>query len=132
MAAQNTCAKKVQIKINGTRILYICPKCKSSIIFKKKILGNSLCMKCGQRLDWTNAHDICSETIYAEDSDEAAWIAKQYYEATGFKEEEHIDIDNFRQTVKNGRIELFLLFLDTKSRGRFMRRYAKEGQIHDG
>lgn len=128
----NTSAKLVQIKLEGAAIRYICPKCKERILFKKKYLGNSLCLRCGQRLNWDKVHDICSEVIYAEDSDEAAWIAKQYYEATGLKEEDYIDIDNFRQTVKSNGVELFLLFLDSKSRGRFMRRYAKEGQIHDG
>ena len=128
----NTIAKPVKIDIQGRRILYLCPKCKQSITFKKKIHGNSLCSGCGQRLDWNPAHDISIEVLWAEDSDEAAWIAKEYYAATGMKEDDWIDITKFRQSLRGDGVELYLLFIDKKAHGRFMRKYAKEGIIHDG
>lgn len=128
----NITAKPVLIKFENRRILYICPKCKESIQFKKKYHGNSLCMRCGQRLDWSPAHDISIEVIKAEDSDEAAWIAKEYYSANGMNEDDWINIDNWRRSLRGDGAELYLLFKTKKAHGVFMRRYAKEGQIHDG
>lgn len=132
MSAPNMSAKAIKIELNNNLIQYICPKCKEILQFKKRRTGTSLCMKCGQRLDWSPVHDISSETIIAGDSDEAAWIANEYYKASGFKESDRIDIDHFRQTLKDDENELYLIFFNPKARGRFMRAYAQEGTIHDG
>ena len=128
----NTSAKPILIKYEGNLIRYICPKCKQTIQFKKAFIGRSLCMKCGQRLDWSPVHDICSVVIETEDPDEAAWIANEYYKANGMNEEDWIETDTIRKTMKAEKTELYFLFLNPKSKGRFMRRYAKEGIIHDG
>ena len=124
-------ARPVKIDVQGRRLVYTCPKCKQSISFRKKIRGNSVC-QCGQRLDWSPVHDISAEIIWAEDSDEAAWIAKEYYAAAGLNEDDWIDITQFRQSLRGDGVELYLLFTDKKAYGRFMRKYAKEGIIHDG
>ena len=128
----NSAAKPIKIELEYNLIHYICPKCKQIIKFRKKVHGTSLCMQCGQRLDWEPANSISVEIIQAEDSDEAAWIAKEYYRATGLKEEEYINIDDFRQSLRGNGAELYLLFMNPKAKGRFMRSYAKEGLIHDG
>lgn len=125
-------SKPIKIEFDGRLIRYICPKCKQIIQFKKKIHGNCLCLNCGQRLDWAPAHDICIEVIRAEDADEAAWIAKEYYAANHMNEEDWTDIDNWRLQLRGEGAELYLLFKNKKVHGQFMRRYAKEGLIHDG
>ena len=90
------------------------------------------CKRCGQRLDWNAQDNIYTEVICAKDSDEAAWIAKTYYECTGMKEEDWIDIDTLRQSLRGDGAELYLIFFNPRSHGRFMRKYAKEGIIYDG
>ena len=128
----NNSAKKVIIQYNGRLIRYICPKCKQSIQFKKKIHGNSLCMRCGQRLDWEPVHDISIEVIQAADVDDAAWIARQYYDINKMNEDDWFDIDTLRHTIRGDSIELYLLFFDPKKKGQFMRKYAKDNSANDG
>lgn len=128
----NVNAKPVIIETQGRRILYICPKCRQTITFRKKYHGRSLCMQCGQRLDWSPENDIFVEVVHAEDSDEAAWIAKEYYKTNDMKEEDWIDITEFRNSLRGEGADLGLVFLDKRRHGRFMRVYAKEGTIHDG
>ena len=128
----NDQAKKVQIRFEYPRIIYICPKCRKRIEFLKKIHGNSLCMKCGQRLDWGPVHDISTETIQATDADEAAWLAKLYYETGIIDEKDRMDIDDWRHELRGEGAELYFLFRDNKAHGKFMRRYAKEAPIYDG
>ena len=128
----NVNSKPVQIEFQGRLIRYICPKCHQVIQFYKKYQGKSLCMNCGQRLEWKPAEDICIEVIQTEDSDEAAWIAKEYYSANGMKEEDYLNIDNWRRALRGDGAELYLLFRNQKAHGKFMRKYAKEGIIHDG
>ena len=130
--AMNDISKNVIIKFDGRLIRYLCPKCKRPIQFKKKIHGNSLCFQCGQRLNWEPVHDISTVTIQAMDTDEAAWIAKQYYEVNRMNEDDWISIDELRRTLKSDSVELYLLFLDPKAKGRFMRRYAKDGTVLEG
>lgn len=128
----NVQARKILIKYEGNLIRYICPKCRQPLQFKKRIHGNSLCMRCGQRLDWNPVHDICVEVIQTQDSDESAWIAKTYYDICKVNDEDRIDIDEWRLTLRGEGAELYLLFRDNKTHGAFMRKYAKEGIIHDG
>ena len=128
----NDQAKKVQVRYQDNRILYLCPKCKQSVIFKRKIHGTSLCMRCGQRLDWSDTKDIYAETIQATDADEAAWLATIYYEITNTPEEKRISIDDWRLSLRGRGPELYFLFKDSKQYGKFMRRYAREGIIYDG
>ena len=127
----NTAIKPVLLEYAGNRIFYKCPRCREVLEFKRKYQGRSLCLKCGQRLDWKPAEDISVEVLTTEDSDEAAWIADQYYKACGTPESERLDTDTWRQSL-NGETELYLLFRNRKSHGMFMRKYAKEGIIHDG
>lgn len=125
-------SKPVAVKVDGRLIHYICPQCKKPVAFGKKISMINACKRCKQRLDWKPVEAISAELLYAEDSDEAAWIAKTYYESTGFKEENYIDVDILRQSLRGDGAELYLLFFNPKQHGRFMRKYAKEGTIHDG
>lgn len=128
----NDQAKKVIVSFQKPRIFYICPKCKEPIEFLKKIHGNSLCLKCGQRLDWGPVHDISAETIDATDTDEAAWLAKLYYETESIDEKDRIDIDEWRHELRGDGAELYFIFKNNKAHGKFMRKYAKEGPIYDG
>lgn len=124
--------KKVAIIFEGRLIRYKCPKCNNVLQFHNKHLGKSICQKCGQRLDWSQMEEMCSVTIQANDSDEAAWIAKQYYEINGMKEEDWIDIDELRHSLRGEGCECYLLFKSTKAKGKFMRRYAREASVPDG
>ena len=128
----NDQAKKVKIQLDGNLIRYICPKCHKPIEFLKKYHGTSLCMKCGQRLDWSPVHDICSETIQATDADEAAWLGNLYYQLSPVPGLKPIDIDEWRHDLRSEGAELYFLFMNNKSHGAFMRKYAKEAPIYDG
>lgn len=128
----NENAKPVRIKLDGRKIYYICPKCRKTIQFHKKAHGNSLCMRCGQRLDWSPVHDISSEIIKAADSDEVAWLAKIYYTACGMNEDDWITLDELRHSLRGDGAELYFLFLNKKAHGAFMRKISKEGIIYDG
>ena len=124
--------KPVQLKLEGKVLHYICPKCKEPITFRRRYQGKSLCLKCGQRLDWSPVNDLYIEVVQAADSDEAAWIAKEYYKTNEMKEEDWIDITDFRNSLRGQGAELYLIFGNKKNHGRFMRNWAKEGLIHDG
>ena len=128
----NTEKKPVRIACYQRTIRYLCPKCGKPLTFQKRYLGKSLCFRCGQALDWDSTKDICVAVVHAADSDEAAWIADQYYTACQMNENDWFPVDQWRQTLKGENIELYLLFMNRKAYGRFMRIYAKEGQIYDG
>ena len=128
----NTQMRPIQLKREGRILHYICPKCHEAITFRRRYQGKSLCLKCGQRLDWSPVEDLCIEVVQATDSDEAAWIAKEYYRTNEMKEEEWIDITDFRNSLRGRGVELYLIFGNRKNHGRFMRSYAREGLIHDG
>jgi hypothetical protein len=89
-------------------------------------MGKSLCIQCGQRLDWTFPDGLSFETVEAGDSDEAAWIANTYYECVKPPESERLDTDDWRKSLRNKTTELYLIFFDKKQHGQFMRKYAKE------
>ena len=128
----NVIMKPVQLRLEGRILHYICPKCKQPIEFKRLYHGKSLCRKCGQRLDWSPVDNLYFETVQAADSDEAAWIAKEYYRTNEMKEEDWIDITEMRNSLRGQGAELYLVFGNKKNHGKFMRSYAKEGIIHDG
>lgn len=128
----NDKAKKVVVQYDYPRIRYICPKCKKVIEFKKKMHGIRLCTKCGQYLDWSDAKDIYFEAITALDPDEAAWLGNLYYHTGPIEEKDWMDIDEWRHSLKGRGVELYFLFKDSKSHGKFMRKFAKEAPIYDG
>ena len=127
----NTQSRPIQIRYEGRLIRYICPKCHQPVTFRRRYLGRSLCLKCGQKLDWEPTSDICTETVTAMDSDEAAWIASTYYKIIGTPEGEQLDTDDWRMSIHN-KTELYLYFKTPKQRGSFMRKYSKEGFPNDG
>lgn len=120
----NTSKKPVRIEVQGSRIRYICPKCGKPILFRKRVLGRSLCLECGQALDWEKASDISAITLNARELDEAIWIAENYIAITGIK----MEVPSFRGDEH----ELYLLFLEKKQYGAFMRKYAKGSGVYDG
>lgn len=127
-AKLNTQAKPVRISYWQRRIVYICPKCGKSILFRKRSMGRSLCIRCGQRLDWSPTEKIQTETIIAENATDAALIAEKYYEACGMRESEWFDLTEFRKSLIERdprkpakQTELYLYFKDPKEYGRFKR-----------
>lgn len=121
----NTNSKPVEVKYEDNRILYICPKCKKALTFRKRYQGKSLCIKCGQRLDWSPTNDIFTEVVIAKNSDDAAWIADQYYSIIKAPEDKRLDTDDWRKSLRDRETELYLLFFNRKDYGRFMRARAK-------
>lgn len=127
----NTESKLVEIVYKDNRIIYQCPKCKKPLIFRKRYQGRSLCILCGQRLDWKSENDIYIEVFNTRDSDESAWIADRYYEACKTPESKRLDTDDWRKSLKGQGGEMYLLFQNGKAHGNFMRRYAKEVKNYD-
>ena len=128
MSAPNKVARPVRVRFFQRRIWYICPKCGQPIEFLKKCHGTSLCMKCGQRLDWSPVSDIHMTTFIAEDSGMAAWIAENYFREAKIQEKDWFDLEKWRLSLSGKKdIPLYLVFEDSKGYGRFMRIVAKEG-----
>ena len=124
----NSGLKPVRISFYGRRIVYICPRCGKPITFKKLYQGKSLCMKCGQRLDWSPVEKLQTETIIAENATDAAIIAERYYTACGMNEKDWFDLNEFRKSLVERdpykpphRTELYLFFKDPKEYGRYKR-----------
>jgi len=124
----NTRSELVRICYFGRRIIYICPSCGKPVTFHKRAMGKSLCIKCGQRLDWTPLDEIRTEIITAENATEAAIIAEKYYQACGFTENDWFNLNEFRKSLtqkiprgENREIELYLYFKSPKEYGRFKR-----------
>lgn len=120
MSAPNTSAKPIRIVYHERRIIYICPKCGKPIKFKRGI-GNSLCIRCGQRLDWEPLKAIQTDILQVENGIEAAEIAEKYYEANEMQEKDWINLDEIRRSLRNQSCELYLLFKGPKEYGRFKR-----------
>lgn len=124
----NTQTKPVRICFFERRIIYICPKCGKPITFQKRSMGKNLCLKCGQRLDWTPAQKFQTEILIAENAVDAAIIAEKYYTACGLMEKDWFELNAFRKSLiemnpkKPAReTELYLFFKDPKEYGRFKR-----------
>ena len=125
----------VRIGPEGNRIVYRCPKCRESLIFRKKRDSRGPCVRCGQALDWSTAEELCAETITADNTEEAAWIAEQYREIGKIPDGTGPDTDEGRLQLsreKSGAKELYLLFFRQRDLRGFMRRYRQEGLIPDG
>ena len=117
----NSESKPVRISFYSRRIIYICPKCGKPLTFRKKYQGTSLCMKCGQRLDWDPVSKFQIEVVQAEDPVEAALIAEKYYSANEMNEKDWFNLDEFRKSLNGKQSELYLLFKGQKEYGRFKR-----------
>ena len=83
-------------------------------------------MRCGQRLDWSSLDDLSFETVVAEDSDDAAWVANTYYETVKTPEKDCLNTDDWRKSLRGKVTEFYLVFFRKKEHGQFMRKYAKE------
>lgn len=126
--APNSKLRPVRICYFGRRIIYICPKCGKPIAFRKKSMGKSLCLLCGQRLDWTPLDQIQTEIVTAENSTDAAIIAEKYYKACDMTEKDWFNLDEFRRSLTERdprkpakETELYLYFKNPKEYGRFKR-----------
>lgn len=120
----NTQSKPIRISYWQRRIIYICPKCGKPITFRKPGMGRSLCIQCGQRLDWSPADSIQTEVVTAENATDAAIIAERYFQACEYEEKDWFSLDEFRKSLTGKGtegIELYLLFRDPKEYGRFKR-----------
>ena len=118
----NDQSKPVRLSFYERRIIYICPKCGKPLVFHKLYQGRSLCILCGQRLDWSLADQFQAETIYADNATEAAFIAEKYYNACDMNEKDWINLDEFRRSLSRDQsIELYLFFKSPKEYGRFKR-----------
>ena len=118
----NTKDKPIRISYWQRRIIYICPKCGKPITFRKRSMGKSLCVGCGQRLDWSPAEKFQAEIITAQDAADAAIIAEEYYQACGLEEKDWFNLSEFRKSlVRKEGIDLYLFFRDPKEYGRFKR-----------
>lgn len=127
-ARLNDKSKPIRMTYYGRRIFYICPKCGKPITFRRRMVGKSLCLKCGQKLDWAPADQIRTEMIAAEDAMDAASIAEDYYQACGLEEKDWFNLDAFRKSLtqkiprgEKREIELYLFFKGPKEYGRFKR-----------
>ncbi len=121
----NTESKPVTIEYKNHKISYICPKCKKVLEFRKKYQGKSLCLKCGQRLDWDSLNNIFVEIVTIKGSEEAATIADMYFGILGIPASERFDTDIWRRSFRDKYAQFYLLFPDRKTHGRFMRLRAK-------
>lgn len=128
MSAPNTNARPVKIEYHERRIIYICPKCEQPLVFRRKTPGNSLCIQCGQRLDWEPLNQIRTEIVVAENATDAAIIAEKYYKACNTPESEQFDLNEFRKSLIEWdpkkpakKTELYLYFKNPQEYGRFKR-----------
>lgn len=117
----NNVGKEVEVVFQGRRIAYICPKCRKPVLFGKKYIGRSLCMRCGQRLLWGKADNLKVEILEKETSVDAAISAERYFEACGMKESEWFNLDDWRRSLRGKGCSLYLLFKGPKEYGRFKR-----------
>ena len=118
----NDQSKPVRISYLGKRIFYHCPKCGKPLVFRKLYQGKSLCVLCGQRLDWSPVESLLAEVVPAEDSVAAAIIAEKYYNACGMDEKDWRNLNDFRKSlIGNGPVDLYLFFRNPKEYGRFKR-----------
>lgn len=118
----NDQSKPVRIFYLGKRIFYHCPKCGKPLIFRKLYQGKSLCILCGQRLDWSPVESFQSEIVQAKDSVEAATIAERYYDACGMNEKDWYNLSELRKSlIGKGPIDLYLFFRSPKEYGQFKR-----------
>ena len=124
----NTRSEPVRIVYFGRRIIYICPSCGKPVTFHKRAMGKSLCVKCGQRLDWTPLDEIRTEIVNTENATDAAIIAEKYYQACGLTENDWFNLNEFRKSLierdprkKPKETELYLYFKSPKEYGRFKR-----------
>ena len=128
MARLNDKSKPIRITYYGRRIFYICPKCGKPITFRKRMMGKSLCLKCGQKLDWSPAGQIQTEMVTAESEEEANQIAEMYCEACGEQMGEWFSPAGFERRIAERyrrdpktETELYLFFKGPKEYGRFKR-----------
>lgn len=118
--------KKVRKSFMGRRIYYICPKCGKPIV-SRKMIHSSRCMRCGQKLDWSECENPQTVWILAHDSSEASYWAETYLEYTG--ETFCMDINDWRLSLREFPMLLYFPFKETKDYGRFVRKAAKEATI---
>ena len=124
----NDQAKPIRISYWQRRIIYICPKCGKPVAFGKLSVGRSLCIRCGQRLDWSPVEKIHTEMLTAENATDAAIVAERYFNACGMEEKDWFNLDDFRRSLTERdprkpakKTELYLYFKDPKEYGRFKR-----------
>ena len=121
----NTEAKKVRVSIHERVYHYICPKCGRPIEQQNRAT-KSLCLRCGQRLDWKGTDEQICEMVIAEDSSEALCIAEKYFEINQMNEKDWFDLESWRKSLKS-ETRLCLIFENQRNHGVFMRWAGKEG-----
>ena len=123
----NTDRKTVIRKIEGSRVYYICPKCKEVLHIRTKYKKN-LCMRCGQYLNWEPLESqwfTDERTVYGrEQADELVAMYRRFSGLDWINEGIFADNNSMnRQWPK----DLMFIFPDKKGYGRFMRWIGKGG-----